>query len=217
MVQPRAPSFASAHATISTLLSKDARTFSTTSLNLAQGSRAEGLDSASEIGTDRSAGAGANGAAIACEHGLDVPKGSAETWTGNPVTDGAPISCTRAALIGTKAGASAEKGHGNCIVLRGPSAISGVIGWRLLATFSDAAVSCGATTGAASGTRASSAGMCTTSSNAAKDTRLAGVVGELLCVLRPAQLGLLKQPVLRGDSSPKSSSESPPKAKETCC
>lgn len=76
--------------------------------------------------------------------------------------------------------------------------------------FSDAAAGCRAGASASSGDGTSSAGMCTTSSKAAKETRLAGVVGELSRVL-----DLLKQPVLRGDSSPKSESEVPPKANET--
>mmetsp|Transcript_61012 Transcript_61012/g.154053 ORF Transcript_61012/g.154053 Transcript_61012/m.154053 type:complete len:239 (-) Transcript_61012:468-1184(-) len=216
MVQPRALSFASAHATIPPLLSKQALTLSTTSLNLAHGPLNEGLDSASEMGNFSGALSKPEFAAIVCEHGHDVSKRAAETLTGNPVSGAMLVSCTNAALLGTKAGASTEKDHGNLVVLGNSCAISGAMGGMVFATLRCLASRCGDATGAFSGMGTSSAGICTTSSNAAKDTYLACVVGELSRVLRPVQLGILKQPVLHCDSSPESSSESPPRANDIC-
>lgn len=100
-------------------------------------------------------------------------------------------------------------------LLEGPHMQSDIEGGMNAARFNTAAARCGGAGGASSGDGTFSACMCTTSSKAAKDTRLAGVTGECSDALRPIELDLRRQPVLRCDSSLGSMSETVPKANET--
>jgi len=217
MVQPRAPSFASAHTTIPVLASNEDLTFSTTSPNLAQAFGTDGLDSVvEEQGDTASAADGADGATVACDHGgATKPTGAQATFAvGKAFADEqAPPYVEQCRGEG---GAAADNSLGlETLLLRAPCATRSMEADVILATSGKVDAHNAGVTGTCFSTPTSSTGMCTTSSTAAKDTRLAGLVGEWSDALRPALLGLRKQPGLCCNDSHGSSSEESSKANET--